>query len=168
MRSSFTFIFVTYLQKYYAKNIEKQLIFHEKWKNFNNWRHEVTFEVFNGEFEYYRNNPKNSFIEDGVLTIKPSVTSDEYGEEILYGWGENGENGIDLGEDCTGERNSEENNPCHRRGYYDYIIPPIQSAKLISKDKFSFKYGVLEFEAKSPQGDWLWPAFSVLVEYLLL
>ena len=61
MRSSLTLIFVIYLQTCHAKKLDQQLVFHEKWEDFGNWKHEVTFEVFNGEFEYYRNNRKNLF-----------------------------------------------------------------------------------------------------------
>jgi len=154
------FIFSLNLAKQaFSTEPETELVFHEKWENFDKWSHEVTFEVYNGEFEYYRDNRKNSYLENGVLTIKPSVTSDEYGEDILYGFNNSG---IDLGEECTGTRTSEPDNACHRNGYYDYIISPIQSAKLITRDTFSFKYGKVEFEAKSPQGDWLWPAFWLM------
>ena len=34
--------------------------------------------------QYYRNNRQNSYVKDGVLYIKPTLTADEYGEEFLY------------------------------------------------------------------------------------
>ena len=109
-------IFSIYLAKQaFATEPQTELVFHEKWENFDKWSHEVTFEVYNGEFEYYRNNRKNSFLENGVLTIKPSVTSDEYGEDILYGFNDSG---IDLGDECTGTRTLDADNACHRNGYY--------------------------------------------------
>ena len=37
------------------------------------------------------------------------------------------------------------------------IISPIQSARIHTKNSFSFKYGKLEVRAKMPSGDWLFP-----------
>ena len=37
------------------------------------------------------------------------------------------------------------------------IINPIQSARLVTKDSFSFRYGTIEVRAKMPKGDWIWP-----------
>lgn len=39
----------------------------------------------------------------------------------------------------------------------DDIINPIQSARIVTQDSFSFTYGVIEIRAKMPKGDWLWP-----------
>ena len=128
-----------------------ELIFHETWENFDNWQHDVTFNVQNNEFQYYRNDPKNIHLDEGKLVIKPTLTADEYDAWFLHS------GTIDLGPDCT-------DSSCSRTGYYDYIIPPVQSAKITSKNKFSFKYGRVEFEAKLPKGDWLWPAFWMMPE----
>lgn len=35
----------------------------------------------NWEFQYYTNNRSNSFVQDGVLHIRPTLTSDKIGEE---------------------------------------------------------------------------------------
>jgi hypothetical protein len=49
------------------------------------WQHFVTgWRGGNGEFQYYRNNRTNSYVKDGVLYIKPTLTSDQYGEDFLY------------------------------------------------------------------------------------
>ena len=40
----------------------------------------------NNEFEGYNNNRTNSYIRDGVLYIKPTLTAERYGEDYLY-WG---------------------------------------------------------------------------------
>lgn len=37
----------------------------------------------NWEFEYYHNNRSNSFVQDGVLYIKPTLTADRIGEANL-------------------------------------------------------------------------------------
>jgi len=128
----------------------RKLIFHEKWDNFDSWLHEVTFEIFNNEFQYYRNDRRNSFVENGELTIIPTTTVSEYGDDFLY-YGT-----LDL-EGCT-------RGQCSKTGDYNDIIHPIQSARLISRNKFSFRYGRIEVEMKMPQGDWLWPAFWLMPE----
>ncbi|KAJ8930604.1 hypothetical protein NQ314_016574 [Rhamnusium bicolor] len=38
----------------------------------------------NWEFEWYVNNRSNSYVEDGVLHIKPTLLADESGEDFLY------------------------------------------------------------------------------------
>ena len=37
------------------------------------------------------------------------------------------------------------------------IINPIQSARMVTSDSFSFTYGTIEIRAKMPKGDWIWP-----------
>jgi transcription initiation factor IIF auxiliary subunit len=37
----------------------------------------------NFEFQWYTNNRTNSYVENGVLNIHPSLTSDELGESFL-------------------------------------------------------------------------------------
>jgi hypothetical protein len=36
------------------------------------------------EFQYYTNNRSNSFVEDGNLNIRPTLTSDDFGELFLH------------------------------------------------------------------------------------
>ena len=124
-----------------------QLIFHENFENLSNWQHDVTFEVQNNEFQYYRNDRKNSQIENNILTINPSLTVEENGNDAWF-----------LFSGTLNLDESECSNGCSRTGYWDYIIPPVQSAKITTRQSFSFKYGKVEFEAKLPNGDWLWPA----------
>lgn len=47
--------------------------------------------------------------------------------------------------------------PLHN-GYFN----PVQSARMTTQGKFSFKYGKLEARAKIPAGDWLWPAIWMM------
>lgn len=42
------------------------------------------------------------------------------------------------------------------------ILPPIQSARISTKETFNFKYGKVEVKAKLPKGKWLWPAVWML------
>ena len=81
---------------------EEQIIFSEEFDILDEdiWQHFVTGWRANHEFQYYRNDRKNSYIQDGMLVIKPSLTADEYGEDFLY----NGE--LNLWEEgCTEDMN---------------------------------------------------------------
>jgi beta-glucanase (GH16 family) len=44
------------------------------------------------------------------------------------------------------------------------LIPPVRSARLITKGKKSIRYGKIEVVAKLPRGDWLWPAIWMMPE----
>ena len=51
----------------------------------NRWEHFVTgWRGGNHEFQYYRNDRRNSYVRDGLLYIVPTFTADEYGENFLY------------------------------------------------------------------------------------
>lgn len=114
------------------------------------WKHEKTLSGGgNWEFQWYDNNRSNSFIKDGHLHIKPTLTSDFIGEDAVM----HGKVVIPPGE-CTDDRFW----GCERSADGVHIINPIRSAKLTTKESFSFKYGVVEIRAKMPAGDWIWPA----------
>lgn len=99
------------------------------------------------------NERENSFIRNNTLHIKPTLTSDEFGEGFLSSgaakiWG-----GAPA-DYCT-------NNDwwgCERQGNANNIINPIKSARIRSVKSFAFKYGIVEARVKNPTGDWLWPA----------
>lgn len=55
---------------------------------------------------------------------------------------------------CTGALGTSE---CNNTAFGVNILPPVFSAKINTKSKFSFKYGRVEILAKLPQGDWLFP-----------
>jgi len=122
------------------------------------WTHFVSgWRGGNHEFQYYRNNRKNSYIDNGDLVIKPSLTADEYGEDFIY----NGN--INLwDEGCTDSMNID--GGCTIQAGGDYIVNPVQSAKLVSQHKFTMDMGILEVRAKVPKGDWIWPAIWMLPE----
>lgn len=44
-----------------------------------------------------------------------------------------------------------------KRAAGDEIINPIQSARMVTSESFSFTYGTIEVRAKMPKGDWIWP-----------
>lgn len=43
----------------------------------------IIISLQNWEFQIYNNNRSNSFIKDGKLHIKPTLTADQYGEDFL-------------------------------------------------------------------------------------
>lgn len=89
---------------------------------------------------------ENSYAKDGKLYIKPTLTANKIGRYEV-------ENGYVHLNDCT---DSIEQN-CKRQAGGDIIINPIRSARLNTKNSFTFKYGRVEVIAKFPKGDWLWP-----------
>ncbi|CAH1367168.1 unnamed protein product [Tenebrio molitor] len=125
------------------------------------WQHESTLAGGgNWEFEWYTNSRENSYTEDGFLNIKPTLVSDETGEDFLS----SGLLNIDGGspaEECT--------NPqfygCERTGTPENYLNPIKSARLRTVYSFAFKYGKVEVRAKLPAGDWLWPAIWMMPRY---
>lgn len=42
------------------------------------------------------------------------------------------------------------------------VLNPVKTARIGSRESFSFKYGRVEVRAKLPSGDWLWPAIWFL------
>ena len=111
--------------------------------------------------QYYTNNRSNSFVRDGVLYLKPTLTSDFLGDNLMSG------TSIDLwgstpADQCTGNAFF----GCQRvAGGGGNVINPIQSARIRTAQSFSFKYGRVEIRAKLPKGDWIWPALWMLPRY---
>lgn len=57
---------------------------------------------------------------------------------------------------CTPYSSSQ--SECSRKAGGYYILPPIVSANIQTKDNFSFKYGKIEVRAKLPIGNWIFPS----------
>lgn len=139
------------------------LIFEENWDDLNMevWQHEMTMGGGgNWEFEYYNNNRSNSYVRDNTLFIKPTLTSDNYGEAFLTSgtldiWG------ASPADQCTGNAYY----GCSRSGNPSNLINPIQSARLRTVNSFTCKYCRVEVEAKLPTGDWIWPAIWMLPKH---
>lgn len=111
------------------------------------------------QFEMYVNSRDNSWVEDGVLYIQPTLTSDSIGEETVRNgtysmWGSEP---ADL---CT----SNSAYGCEKTAdpINGNCINPIQSARLRSRHSVSFKYGIVEVVAKLPKGDWIHPAIWMM------
>lgn len=146
---------------YAAANRELVLALEDTFEDFNLslWKHELTLGGGgNFEFQWYTNNRTNSYVEDGVLHIMPTLTANDIGDAAVRGgslniWGTQPPN---L---CTGnmfygcERNA---------GASGNYLNPVKSARIRTAESFSFTYGKVEIRAKLPRGDWLWPAIWML------
>jgi len=146
-------------------SIHARMVFHDDFEEFDLsvWQHEITMGGGgNWEFEYYTNNRSNSYVRDGILYLKPTLTADNIGVKNLKNgfvmdlWGSSP---ADL---CTGNAFY----GCERAGgAAGNVLNPIQSARVRTVNSFAFKYGRLEIKAKLPRGDWLWPALWLLPKY---
>ncbi|CAO3620269.1 unnamed protein product [Mucor hiemalis] len=139
------------------------LIFEDHFDTFNlkNWQCAVGG---NWEFQWYTNNRSNSFVENGVLYLKPTLTEDTIGEEAMRNGGRVNLYAGSPSEDCTDNSNF----GCERMSgpaANGNLINPIQSARLRTIDSASIKYGKVEVRARLPRGDWLWPAIWMLPKY---
>ncbi|XP_078463545.1 beta-1,3-glucan-binding protein-like [Lampetra fluviatilis] len=137
------------------------LVFEELWDqlDMDTWEHEITLGGGgNWEFQHYTNNRSNSYVRDGTLFIRPTLTEETYNENFvrtgsLNIWG------AAPADTCTGNAFY----GCERSGNGgDLVVNPVQSARLRTVHSFAFTYGRVEVTAKMPTGDWLWPAIWML------
>ena len=105
----------------------------------------------NGEFQWYDADNENSFAKNGKLYITPTLTANKIGQNAV-------ENDHVRLNGCTDQNKAN----CERQAGGNTIINPVKSARLRTHESFSFKYGRVEVIAKTPQGDWLWPAIWLL------
>jgi beta-glucanase (GH16 family) len=126
------------------------------------WSHEITLGGGgNWEFEWYTNNRSNSYVRDSILYLKPTLSSEQFGNQGLQTMDLNiwGSTPADM---CTGNAFY----GCERvGGAGGNILNPIQSASIRTTESFSFQYGRVEIRAKLPKGDWIWPAMWLLPRY---
>ncbi|CAH1789420.1 unnamed protein product [Owenia fusiformis] len=129
------------------------------------WDHEITsWGGGNNEFQIYTPDSANSYVRDNTLFLKPTLTRDNidprtgrpFGDDYL----KNGT--MDLVAQY-GKCTQQDNDGCVRNGRQK-MIAPIMSARIRTMERFAFKYGRLEVEAKMPSGDWMWPAIWMLPE----
>lgn len=126
--------------------------------NLDNWQREVRLDGYdNGEFQWTTNSDNNSFVEDGILYLTPTLTSDHLGEEAIS-------NGYTLNLTQDGTCTSTNVSQCVAVSNTSRltVINPVMSARLITKNTHSIKYGKVEVRAKFPTGDWLWPSIFML------
>ena len=148
----------------HVANTELVLVLEDDFTDFNLslWKHELNLGGGgNYEFQYYTNNRSNSYVEDGVLHIQPTLLADQIGEgavrgEFAYTMNVWGAQPADL---CTGNAFF----GCQRDALGGgNFINPTTSARIRTAESFSFTYGRVEVRAKLPIGDWLWPAIWML------
>ncbi|KAJ9575890.1 hypothetical protein L9F63_007202, partial [Diploptera punctata] len=123
-----------------------QLIFEEDFNNLDHskWEHDVRIaDTPDSEFVVYTDDSANSFVQNGILHVKPTLTSDK-------------KNGRNIGRStlCTGIQGSAD---CSKEAQTFNIIPPILSSRIRTRNHFSFCYGRVEIRAKLPAGDWIFP-----------
>ncbi|KAJ3034943.1 hypothetical protein HDV00_004521 [Rhizophlyctis rosea] len=109
-----------------------------------------------GEFDWTTDDAANAYVKNGKLYIMPTFTSDTFGDDAVMG-------GATLnltanGGTCTSTKLSDCVISSNSTNSTMGILPPIQSARLTTKNSVSIKYGKVEVRARMPRGDWLWPA----------
>lgn len=138
------------------KSCSGKVIFQEKFNNnfmargIDKWTIECQFAGSpDYEFVLYNNDERNIYVKKNLLHIQPSLTNDRFGTNFV----DSGE-GLDLGTNCTGTPGTLH---CEQKPLGFVILPPVLSARMNTKDAFSFAYGIIEVRAKLPKGDWIYP-----------
>ncbi|XP_020295972.1 beta-1,3-glucan-binding protein 2-like [Pseudomyrmex gracilis] len=125
-----------------------QLLFEEDFDTLNNTSWNLV-QRFSGppddEFVVYMTNDVTD-VSDGKLRIKPMLLDNKFGDNFAS------HGSLNL-EGCTGAGTKE----CQRRGGGFYVLPPIISGRIDTKEKFEFLFGRVEVRAKLPHGDWVYP-----------
>ncbi|RXK40041.1 hypothetical protein M231_02681 [Tremella mesenterica] len=122
------------------------------------WTHEVRLDGYDhGEFEWTTSSSNNSFTQDGILYLVPTLTSDQLGVEAIT-------NGYTLNLTADGTCTSTNVSQCVAISNSSRltVINPVQSARLTTRNSVSLKYGKVEVKARFPTGDWLWPSITLL------
>lgn len=133
------------------------VIFEETFNNLNTsiWQNviQIPSDNFDADFVSFQNRKQNCFVSAGNLHLVPSLITDVPG----YRTAQRGN--LNLKKDCTATSDYEKE--CFRQANGFYILPPVVSAKVRTKDSFSFKYGRVVVRAKMPKGDWLFPLITL-------
>ncbi|XP_056629844.1 uncharacterized protein LOC130440605 [Diorhabda sublineata] len=135
-------------------NEESKVLLHENFSSItlrpNIWTIEQQYaDAPDYEFVIYVNRPETLQINDGKLTIKPVLSEDIFGEGFVRS-----SDGYDFGDNCTSTKGSQ---LCKRKYNAGFILPPVLSSRITTKNKLVFKYGLVEIRAKLPRGDWIYP-----------
>ena len=128
------------------------------------WTRDVELGGFgNGEFQMTTDDSANSYIKNGQLYIRPTLTSDDIGADKVINGGSVTLDGCTASTDSSssGSDGSSSAN-CTATSDGTNVIPPVKSARLHTKGHYSIQYGRVEVSAKLPRGDWLWPAIWML------
>lgn len=100
------------------------------------------------------NSTNNTFIEDGILYMVPTLTSDSIGTAAIfnnYTYNITGCTTANITA-CGATSNATSKS----------VINPVMSSRISTINSTSITYGKIEIRAKLPKGDWLWPALWML------
>lgn len=136
------------------------LIMEDNFQTFNEsiWTREIEVGGFGtGEFEWTTSDPENCYVEDGKLYLVPTIQDWPQDNDMVLNvtdicTADPGYSGRSFASSCVAMRNE-------TAGTY---IPPIQSARINTRNSYSVKYGRIEVVAKMPVGDWIWPAIWMM------
>ncbi|OQR87405.1 beta-1,3-glucan-binding-like protein [Achlya hypogyna] len=124
------------------------------------WKHDITLGGNgNREFQAYVNSRNNSYVKDGKLHLRATLTDEAYGDAgvtagVMDLWG------TSPYSSCS----SPQFVGCRKQAVGQDILPPVQSARIQTMESFSFKYGRIEIKTKLPKGDWLWPGIWMMAK----
>lgn len=136
------------------------LIMEDNFETFNEsiWTQEIEVGGFGtGEFEWTSGSPENCYVEDGKLYLVPT----------LQDWPQSHDMILNVTGSCTADpaysgRTIEESCVAARNSSAGTYIPPVQSARINTRNSHTIKYGRVEVTAKMPVGDWIWPAIWMM------
>lgn len=133
------------------------LIFEETFDHLNSsvWQNviQIPSDNYDADFVSFQSRRQNCFVSAGNLHLVPSLLTEVPGYPSV----QNAE--LDLKKECTATVDYDKE--CSRQASGFYILPPVVSAKVRTKDSFSFKYGRVVVRAKMPKGDWLFPLITL-------
>ena len=115
----------------------------------------------NGEFEMTTTSVNNSFIQNGMLYIVPTLTSDNIGSAAVLDGAVYNITGCTF--NITSPNNGTVNGVFDKAGYLaacsavsnatlGTVINPVQSARLSTRNSASIRFGRVEIRAKMPNG----------------
>ncbi|CRK97738.1 CLUMA_CG011118, isoform A [Clunio marinus] len=134
---------------------KNSIIFNEDFNsdNLKHWSFDTRFSdsAADAEFNVYEKRNETSYIRDGILVLKSELmtklnTFDD--TRIRIG-------NYNLQERCTPILTGNERE-CERQGSFGYILPPVTSSYLTTRNKFSFMYGKVQIRCRVARGDWLY------------
>lgn len=129
--------------------------------NKNVWTHERQVRGFyTNEFEWLTDSANNSFVENGILYIVPTYTSDAFGNDpnVIF----NGKT-LNLTQEgvCTAAQKTDTYCAAHSNATLGTVLPPIQSARLTTNLSHTIQFGKVEVKARMPTGDYIWPSIRL-------
>lgn len=106
-----------------------------------------------GRLHALRADDPHSFVENNVLYIVPTLTSDQLTMDQITG---NTNFTLDLIKDGTCSNKVKKDCVVKTNKATQTIVNPVRSARL--RTSVNIKYGKVEVVARMPTGDWIWPA----------